>query len=557
MLFPETKNEERKKQILSSPVFSNALKELETLRQHYLNTPIETATFNQFKLFYTEGDRRNYQDMYFAKRGRLNVFTMASLLYERREDIEALEDIIWAICDEYTWVLPAHSKDLGNCYDKNIIDLFSAETGCALSEIHYLLGDKLDAKINKRIEECVEERIFQTYLNGHFFWDSCEGNWAAVCAGSVGMAFIYLAPDRFEMVRERIIDTLKCFLRSFGDDGACLEGISYWNYGFGYYTYFAQLLYEFTNGKENLFEFPICRKVALFQQNVFLRKNHTVSFADGSRESSIQPGLSQKLRDVYGDEILIPSMEYAEFDDHCHRFAAYTRNFFWTDSNASYSDNINKEMFYPDAGWYLCNNSALSFAAKAGHNEEPHNHNDIGSFILVSDDGQILCDFGAGEYDRDYFSVRRYNYLCNSSRGHSLPIINGKLQQEGEEFSGTVISAGDGRFVIDIAGAYDEPNVKALKREVSLKDNVFELCDSFEYNKKGNIVRERFVTMIKPEWDGERLKISGYELKFDGTNQPLLSSEKLLNHMGQEDIMYMIDFELTDPKEFRLRISEI
>ena len=99
--------------------------------------------------------------------------------------------------------------------------------------------------------------------------------------------------------------------------------------------------------------------------------------------------------------------------------------------------------------------------------------------------------------------------------------------------------------------------VKALKREVSLKDNVFELCDSFEYNKKGNIVRERFVTMIKPEWDGERLKISGYELKFDGTNQPLLSSEKLLNHMGQEDIMYMIDFELTDPKEFRLRISEI
>lgn len=558
MLFPEAKNEEKKKQILSSPVFDKALQELETLRQHYLNTPIEPVPFNLFKLYYTEGNRRRYEDMYFAKRGRLTAFALAVLLYERREDIEALEDAIWAICDEYTWVLPAHSADLGDCYDRNIVDLFSAETGFALAEIHYLLGDKLDAKINKRIEDCVEERIFKPYLNRRFDWEPNEANWAAVCAGSIGAAFIYLAPDRFETVHARIIDTLKCFLCGFGDDGVCVEGIGYWNYGFGFYTYFAQLLYEFTDGRENLFELPICRKVALFQQNAFLRKNYTISFSDGYQTCEILPGLTQKLRDVYGDEIIMPSMEYAKFDDYCHRFAAYLRNFFWVDPDAPHGKNTDGEVFYPSANWYVCNNPSLTLAAKSGHNNEPHNHNDIGSFSLVSDNGQILCDFGCGEYDRDYFHPQtRYNCLCNSSRGHGVPIINGKYQQAGAEYRGTVISAGDGSFVTDIAGAYDEPNIKSLRRELSLKDDVFELCDSFEYNKKGNTVRERFVTMLKPEWDGESLKINGYKIEFDSTYSPVMSSEKLINHDAHEETMYMIDFDLTDPQEFRLRISGV
>ena len=43
-----------------------------------------------------------------------------------------LEDTIWAICDEYTWSLPAHiswAKD-----ERTDVDLFASETGYALSE---------------------------------------------------------------------------------------------------------------------------------------------------------------------------------------------------------------------------------------------------------------------------------------------------------------------------------------------------------------------------------------------------------------------------------------
>ena len=227
MLFPEAKNEEKRKQILSEPFFSHQLSELEKKRQYYLSTPIEPVPFNLYKLFFTIGDRRLYETCYFAKRERLVIFTTAALLYNRKEDINALEDTIWAICDEYTWVLPAHTTDLGDCYDRSVIDLFSAETGFALAEIYYLLGEKLDIKIRRRILDSVEERIFVPYLSRNYYWETNQANWAAVCAGSVGATFIYLAPDRFENVQGRIINTLKTFLKGFGTDGVCVEGIGY------------------------------------------------------------------------------------------------------------------------------------------------------------------------------------------------------------------------------------------------------------------------------------------------------------------------------------------
>lgn len=557
MLFTEARDSRKREEILSSPVFKNALTELERERQHYLATPIESLTFHFFKLFYTEGDRRKYEDLYFAHRGRLATFSMAVLLYDRQEDLEALEDIIWAICDEYTWVLPAHSADLGDRYDTNIIDLFGAETGFALAEIDSILGRRLDEKIRKRLRDCLEDRIFTPYLSRHFFWEKQETNWAAVCAGSVGATFLYAAPERFNAVRTRILDTLNCFLRGFGTDGACLEGIGYWNYGFGYFTYFSQLLLEFTDGKIDLFTLPICEKIAMYQQNTYLRKNFTVSFSDGYMKWFVQPGLTQKLQDVYGSKIQLQPLEYAEFDDNCHRFASYLRNFFWTNQAPISSDKHKKKLvFYPSAGWYLYNTPKLSLAAKAGHNGEPHNHNDVGSFSLISDSGQILCDFGCGEYNRAYFAPdTRYTFLCNSSKGHNLPIINGKGQSAGECYHGTVISADESGFSLEIKDAYEECGLTSLRRELTISEKGFVLCDRFSFSGTGNSVTERFVSMHKPAYHDGELNIMGFQILYEGDCQPELTSSTFLDHFSHEVTMYIIDFPLTNPEQFTLRVT--
>ncbi len=552
-LFPEATEKEQIQKILSAPYFQKALDKMELRCKRYRENPIEALPFHLYRKFYLDGDRRSYEDIYFARRGRLSYLALAILLHRRSEDIVALEDAIWAICDEYTWVLPAHTSDLGNRYNTEVIDLFSAETGFALSEIVYLLSDVLDPKVVQRIQECLEDRIFRMYLSNTYHWEQVSMNWASVCAGCVGGAFLYCAPERFHLVHDRLLATMETFLKGFGEDGICLEGIHYWGYGFGFFTYFAQLLYEFTDGKENLFDHPICQKTAFFQEHAFLRQNHTISFSDGERIGSFLPGLTHKLHKLYGSRLL--PAEYAAFTEYCHRFPAYLRNFFWVDPDAAVSIPTEKtNKFFPTSEWFVSSTRELSLAAKAGYNDEPHNHNDIGSFLLACDEGQILCDFGAGEYTRDYFlDGTRYNYLCNASFGHSVPIINGSGQRPGKQYRGKVLSHEGGIFQVDIAGAYEVPGLGSAVRQMELHEEGFTLKDTFHGDALQ--VTERFVTMIPPRQIAGTVHLGAYRLETPAGIQPHVSQETIINHESHPDTLYLIDYPTGDTCEFILKVS--
>ena len=559
MLFPEAKSEIQKQKILSSRVFKKALEKMQRRCTQYADTPIETLPFSHYRKFYQDGDRRSYEDLYFARRGRLSYLALSVLLYSDEKDIQSLEDAIWAVCDEFTWVVPAHNKGFSDSLHTEMIDLFSAETAFALSEIHYLLKEQLDPKVIERIEECLEERIFKMYLEHTFYWEKLKTNWAAVCAGSVGAAFLYVAPERFSLVHDRILNTLDSFLDGFGEDGICLEGLDYWGYGFGFFTYFAQLLYEFTNGRENLFERPICSKIAYFQEYSYLKGNHTISFSDGFRTGTFLPGLTHKMHQLYGTKLL--PMEYAKFSDYCHRFPAYLRNFFWVDPDVSVNSGAEEkevDKYFPSAQWYIVNRKGLALAAKAGNNNEPHNHNDIGSFSLVSDEGPVLCDFGSGEYTGGYFHPKtRYDYLCNSSLGHSVPIIDGKGQCNGKDYCGQMLNYGNGAFSVDIAGAYDVEGLFSVKRDLLLDKGKFTLTDKFQFQQEQKLnVTERFVTTMKPEYREQILKLGKYRLSSEPNILPRISSSELVNRFGETEILYLIDYELGELTEFQLEVQK-
>ncbi|MCX7658527.1 MAG: hypothetical protein N2Z57_07605, partial [Oscillospiraceae bacterium] len=104
------------------------------------------------------------------------------------------------------------------------------------------------------------------------WWESSKMNWASVCASSIGIASIYLIEDENALfsILQRAISALDSFISGFSNDGACLEGMLYWNYGLGFFTYFSALLSERTSGKINLFQDERVRKAAAFQQNFML-----------------------------------------------------------------------------------------------------------------------------------------------------------------------------------------------------------------------------------------------------------------------------------------------
>jgi len=198
-LFAEGRNMEKWKEVREDPFYAVILQEIVSAGERYMAEPIRSIRYSDFKIFDTSGSRKELELEYFDRRGRLNAFAILSIAFGEEKYISALEDAIWAICDEYTWCLPAHfgggslkvvnksddferkgGKNRGNIreHDKNV-DLFAAETGFALSEICSLLEDRLAPLVVDRARKLVRERILESYLdiNSMFWWETGTNNW--------------------------------------------------------------------------------------------------------------------------------------------------------------------------------------------------------------------------------------------------------------------------------------------------------------------------------------------------------------------------------------------
>ena len=493
---------------------SEMKEQLSTLRE-YADTigsePIPTLTFSSFSRFELDGDRSEYELLYFRHRHLLAAFSILYWLYGREEDKKILEDTVWAILDEYTWSVSAHLKETGLTTlqeDGYMIDLFAAETGEALAEMLSLVGDKLTPIVKLRTERYIKERILKRATDA-FWWNSgCTNNWSAVCSGSVSMCAIYQEKniERLAEILTFYIDVLQShFYRGFSDDGVCLEGLSYWTYGFGYFTYFADLLKKRTGGEIDLFLDEPVKKIALFFGKCFFPGGATVAFSDGSAKGKYQPALAAYYHTMYPEEFAMPApsliaMNYPQ--DHCARFALLLRNFVWASGKITTDGKpIYGTYLFPSAQWYLASTeSGIGIAIKGGNNAEPHNHNDVGSFHIYKNGVPLLVDIGAPLYDKFYFSNRRYENFAASSRSHSVPIVNNSLQKDGKQYCATNVLMDESGIRMNIAEAYENENIKSLVRDIRFdrESGVTTLCDTFSFAQVPCRIVERFPLQAEP-----------------------------------------------------------
>ena len=195
--------------------------ELRDIVQNYYETSrydeIPVLKFKPRMRFYADGDRSEFESPYFRRRTYISSAALLALIYpDEAGYIEEVEEIMMAICEEMSWCLPAHAaRDLTDTVNK--IDLFNAETGFTLAEICYLLEDRLDPFVLDRAKTEVKARIADRYENYVYFWESNTANWAAVCAGNVGGALMYLFPEEFKELLPRFLSTMQCLLDGFPD----------------------------------------------------------------------------------------------------------------------------------------------------------------------------------------------------------------------------------------------------------------------------------------------------------------------------------------------------
>ena len=443
--------------------------------------------------FSKTGNRSRWQRVASQRRSRIGYLALAECLEDKGRFAAALAKTVAAVCAERTWVMPAHDRSLRNFRGQQIdIDLGSAHLAWNLATAAWLLGDKLPAETRRLIADNLRRRIFDPYLamvagrRSANWWTRGTNNWNAVClAGVTGSALAAIESRRERATFVAAAETYSLnFLKGFTPDGYCSEGLGYWGYGFGYYVLLAETIHQATGGKADLLARKQVRAPATYPERIEITGGIYPAFADCGVGAKPSPRLVHFLRrrlglgaDPKGDAEMIhatsrlaPAMMYS-LPNSATRAAAVPPRDAPPDART----------YFRDAGVLICRPGAggtcrLAAALKSGHNAEHHNHNDVGSYVVVVGRRAVLLDPGAEVYTSRTFSSRRYESKVLNSYGHPVPVVAGKLQRSGRAAAGKVLRADftdeADTFALDLRAAYGLKNVRTLRR-------------TFVYSRKG------------------------------------------------------------------------
>lgn len=532
---------QRLRRTQEEPHFTKSWEQIRRKATQAVNEPFPELSFEIFRQFSETGERKAYEDVYFERRARLNALAVVTAVItdkqEHQQYLASLENVIWDICGEYTWCLTAHLPREGDPSQE--VDLFAAETAQTLAEIYAIHQEVLDARIAERIRTEVRRRVLTPVFSEKrpFFWRSADHNWSAVCAGGSGMAALILMNDLEEKADAMMqtLESMNSFLSGYGADGGCAEGLGYWVYGFGYFTYFAEMLREFSIGKIDLLAAEHAHSIARFPSSIHLSDGVYVNFSDSSEREVLPSGLLNRIAERAGCVHDIPFIIPGMLDDPVRRWAHLIRNFLWSDmdqnkdekqmenhiaatSNSSERTDL-RTAILPNLGWWVSRGQFSGFALKGGHNGEPHNHNDLGQFIIHGGGENLLCDLGAGMYSKAYFQEGRESIINISSGGHSVPVIGGHMQKSGRSYSAKVLktrsSEEELQVVLDLTHAYGEAPIHSFTRSVHFQypagknKSILELEDVFEWKGIAESIEERLISRIEPIFERNKVIWSG------------------------------------------------
>jgi hypothetical protein len=481
---------------LTGPVVEDVLERAADAREE----PVSHLPATLYLDYTRTGNRTRYQEAWRTRQRRLGLFVLAESFERESEYLDPILDYAWAITEQATWAWPAHLggeriEGLPGIVpdDERTVALFNAGMAKVLAEIDHVLGERLHPALRERIRAEADRQVFTPYeAREDFGWmRTPANNWNAVCNAGVAVAAMHLLDDvdRQARILTKAVHSLEAYLADFDEDGCTAEGIGYWNYGFSNYVELADHLETRTGGACSLFEVPIVRDIATYPLQVEMSPGHYVPFSDAHEESTVSPYAACRL----GERLDVPGVAargraaFAETDPIHNRLGNTLRN-------ALAARAVSPDLAVPTPapvghfegfGWWIARDDpadpdGLVVAAKAGHNQESHNHNDCGTFVVHYGRESLLTDLGSPTYDRDYFGPDRYtDYLAPRSLGHSVPHVNGCEQASGRYadddgwYGSEVIERtgdGDETFGVELAGAYpDAAGLDSLRRTITLE----------------------------------------------------------------------------------------
>lgn len=521
-----------------------------------LTMEIPRLLASDYMLFCKNGNRSNFEEKYFPRRNMLLDLAVGEHIEKEGRFAAKLIDVLWAILEESTWVIPAHNRyrpadGVGKTTHANMpytfgsdvdyIDLFSAATGAAVATAYYFHKDLFDAaspEINKRIRYELDRQLLRPYLNDQIMHNVCKwsglsgnrvNNWCpwivtnilTVCAMTVADT------DCRTQIVKRSLTLLDNFTVGNHPDGGCDEGPMYWELAGGSLWTACLVLWDLTDGYIDVFDDPLIRNMGEYELKMIAANKRLLNVADAAADHTPNPFLLYHWgKTCQSDQLMgcagwlldgrAVNMDTDRRTPYKHLRCLTTPQLPARHCDAppkSYIESLQIAVTRPSGrigeGLYL--------AVKGGHNGESHNHNDLGQIVAYSDDQPIFVDAGAGEYTKRYFGPERYDVWHTRSDYHNCATFNGVTQKNGKEYcaENVVYDNDSGKLSMSLQKAYPEESGLAAYRRSAVLTNRITITDEVEFKEPGSVMFS-FITVQKPECVmTDSFTIGGRTLRFD------------------------------------------
>lgn len=496
--------------------------------------------------FAENGNRTNFEKISFSRRDALSILVVAELIENKGRFMDDIVDGIWSVCEETFWGVPAHltyqKRGIGLA-DVNdpVVDIFAAETSSLLAWVSYLMGDKLD-KVNPMIKERIyieiDRRIFKVIESDpkyrwmgygrknvdstlsykeRSFLERRPNNWNPWISSNLLSSVLLLEKnkDRRAKFVHQVFDVLDNYLDPYPADGGCDEGPGYWGKAAASTFDCLDLVKMATNNKFNLFDEPLIKSMGEFIFKAYIGDGYYLNFADAVSKTNHSPMLIYRYGKAVGSSTMMQMGAYLANKNAVEKTMpeAYSLlrklpELFYSKELliATSAEPLISGAWLPDIQVMVSRDQEASkkgfyIAAKAGHNQESHNHNDVGSFMIFYNGKPVLIDVGAGTYTKDYGK----SWVISSAYHNMLPIVNGEVQLTGRKYAASAVSytidAQKNVFKQDISKTYNEDlGMRKWERTITHnKGKSIVIADNFDFSTSRDAIILPMMLVSRPD----------------------------------------------------------
>lgn len=361
---------------------------------------------------------------------------------------------------------------------------------------------------NALVRHCIEPGLSHLRVNSAVF-ASDASNWNQVCNGGIGLAALAIGDEEgYEALANEVINltcrSLPVSLDVFAPDGGTHEGVTYWEYGLGWFFVYHNALISACGDDLGLSKMSGLSETGYFPISLMGPTKQTFNYGDAT-SATVSSHIFHWLSRLYNKpEFVGYKYEVEPNGGGAYDLAMY-RPF---EETPDFKSIMPLDKLFVSADYVASTRSswvdrnALFAAYIAGDNQTGHGDMDIGSFVLEALGTRWITDFGQDDYwatGAFDFSVggTRWKFYRKGAEGHNVLVMNpSKIAsdapyREGQNPLGkgeieTFKSSKQSSYgVIDMTDAY--------KRDVSQYKRGFALIN----NRSQFVVRDEIKT-LKP-----------------------------------------------------------